>query len=168
MAIYRLIRNYYADRKVDRPVSIATFGPPAGNRSRLSPSLRQSIPLQHDHLLSSTSPQFTDTRDLTAAFHQAQDRAIAGVLPLVIFDEFDCSFQKQKLGWLAQFLAPMQTTYSRTIRGCTDWWRHCFIRFRGEKAGSRHFVILTTIKNSVTRRDPTRQPASWLSECRNN
>ena len=52
MAIYRLIRNYYADRKVDRPISIATFGPPAaGNHSRLSPSLPTSIPRQHDHLL---------------------------------------------------------------------------------------------------------------------
>jgi hypothetical protein len=34
--------------------------------------------------------------------------AVKDAIPVVLFDEFDSSFQDQRLGWLSQFLMPMQ------------------------------------------------------------
>jgi len=52
--------------------------------------------------------QFNSVEVLTEAFHQVQDRVLASdEVPLVIFDEFDASFDGV-LGWLKYFLAPMQ------------------------------------------------------------
>jgi len=37
-----------------------------------------------------------------------RDISLTGKIPLVFFDEFDCSFNQKPLGWLKYFLAPMQ------------------------------------------------------------
>jgi hypothetical protein len=68
----------------------------------------------------------TDPKDLTAAFHQAQDRALAEEVPLVFFDEFDSSLNKEPYGWLKYFLAPMEDGKSELPGRQGDlrirWW----------------------------------------------
>jgi hypothetical protein len=51
--------------------------------------------------------QFRSPSDLAKVFHKARDFSLEGKIPLIIFDEFDTSFEG-KLGWLKYFLAPMQ------------------------------------------------------------
>ena len=51
--------------------------------------------------------QFSNRDHLIAAFRLIQDRIMATEIPLVFFDEFDCSFEGEDLGWLKYFLAPM-------------------------------------------------------------
>jgi hypothetical protein len=52
--------------------------------------------------------QFASTSDLPAALQRVRDCAVEGSLPLVFWDEFDTALGGRELGWLAQFLAPMQ------------------------------------------------------------
>ena len=48
--------------------------------------------------------QFQDAPDLNGAFHQVRDLALAGLTPVVLWDEFD----SRDLHWLQYLLAPMQ------------------------------------------------------------
>ena len=43
-----------------------------------------------------------------SALHQVRDWSLRGKVPLVFFDEFDCRFNNEDLGWLKYFLSPMQ------------------------------------------------------------
>lgn len=52
--------------------------------------------------------QFKDQSDLSGIFDDVRDMIISGDIPAVLFDEFDCALDKQALGWLKYFLAPMQ------------------------------------------------------------
>jgi hypothetical protein len=61
--------------------------------------------------------QLTDPKNLTAAFHQAQDRALAEEVPLVFFDEFDTSLPEQPYGWLKYFLSADGGWHVQTGRG---------------------------------------------------
>jgi hypothetical protein len=108
MALHTLISNYLDDRKNDKPFSIATFGTPGSGKSFAIKQIVESIDEDAARMpLEFNVSQFTSVDDLAAAFHQAHDRSMQGNA-LVIFDEFDASFDKEPLGWLKYFLAPMQ------------------------------------------------------------
>src|ERR1700733_43568 len=108
MALHTLISNYLDDRKNDKPFSIATFGTPGSGKSFAIKQIVESIDEDAARApLEFNVSQFTSVKDLAAAFHQAHDRSMQGNA-LVIFDEFDASFDKEPLGWLKYFLAPMQ------------------------------------------------------------
>src|SRR6185503_15094555 len=46
--------------------------------------------------------------ELLDALHQVRDAGLSGFIPLVFFDEFDTTLDRQRFGWLRHFLAPMQ------------------------------------------------------------
>ncbi len=52
--------------------------------------------------------QMRDDCELKEAFHQVQDACLKGSIPLVFFDEFDSDKNAIPLGWIKEFLAPMQ------------------------------------------------------------
>jgi hypothetical protein len=108
-SIRRLMQKYLASRDWKRrPLSLAVFGPPGSGKSFTIKQLLDDIdPDSAKRSLDFNVAQFTDLEDLKNAFHKAQDRALEGEVPLVVFDEFDSDF-KGKLGWLKYFLAPMQ------------------------------------------------------------
>lgn len=103
-----LIQKYLQEPTWGRPLCLAVFGPPGSGKGftikEILSSVRRSD--KTDPLVYNLS-QFTSVDDLTAAFHQVQDRALAEDVPLVMFDEFDAYFGHD-LGWLKYFLAPMQ------------------------------------------------------------
>jgi hypothetical protein len=106
-SIHALMREYCAQVYPERPLSIAVFGPPGSGKSYGISEVAKSVLKQIKKLTFNLS-QFSDPRELHGALHQVRDEVLKGLIPLVFWDEFDTSLDKQPLGWLRYFLAPMQ------------------------------------------------------------
>jgi hypothetical protein len=106
-SIRNLMVEYLATTNPGRPLSIAVFGPPGSGKSFAVTEVAKSIAGEEVDRLEFNVAQFTSPTDLARAFHQVRDKSLAGKVPLVFFDEFDCAFDG-KLGWLKYFLTSMQ------------------------------------------------------------
>jgi hypothetical protein len=104
-----LVTKYVGDRTWGRPLSIAVFGPPGSGKNFSIKQILKSVRGGSDSkTLEFNISQFRGLDDLAIAFHKVQDAALSEDAPLVVFDEFDSSFNGDYLGWLKYFLAPMQ------------------------------------------------------------
>jgi hypothetical protein len=106
--IQRLIREYRDAGVQDRPLCIGVFGRPGSGKSY---GLKKVV----GHILGDDVPsmtfnlsEFRDARELSRAFHLIHNATRDRAVPLVFFDEFDCSLGNGLCGWLKYFLAPMQ------------------------------------------------------------
>lgn len=109
-SVRNIIREYIVQPRRGRPLSIAVFGPPGSGKSfAIKEMAREWI---HGGtkmtVLEYNLSQFSSFDDLAAAFQCVRDCAVDESLPLVFWDEFDAAPAGRELGWLAQFLAPMQ------------------------------------------------------------
>ncbi|MBM3245115.1 MAG: Ryanodine receptor Ryr, partial [Candidatus Omnitrophica bacterium] len=112
-SIRNLVCEYLQSPAVTRPLSIGVFGPPGSGKSFGVTEVVKSIApgkVPKDPLEFNLS-QFNSIDELITSFHKVRDVALEGIVPLVFFDEFDSSFNQEKLGWLKYFLAPMQDGY---------------------------------------------------------
>jgi hypothetical protein len=94
--------------KNPKPLSIAVFGAPGSGKSFGIIEVAKSIDPNKVYSINFNVSQFTSTTDLINALYRVRDISITGKIPLVFFDEFDCSFNAEPFGWLKYFLAPMQ------------------------------------------------------------
>jgi hypothetical protein len=96
-----------------RPISVAVFGAAGSGKSFAIKQIAKNLNEQaggSDRLetIECNVAQFRSVEDLGHAITRIASVNNQRKLPLVIFDEFDCSFEDQPLGWLKYFLAPMQ------------------------------------------------------------
>ncbi len=109
-SIRNIVREYLELSIRQRPLSLAVFGPPGSGKSFAIKQMAgqwASSGLRIEVLEFNVS-QFTSEEALASAFQRVRDCAVEGSFPLVFWDEFDSARNGQELGWLAQFLAPMQ------------------------------------------------------------
>lgn len=98
--------NEYLNKKVNKPLSIAVFGPPGSGKSFGVTEIANTISSDIEKLTFNLS-QFQSPNDLLSAFHIVQSTVLKGKIPLVFFDEFDCNLENVDYGWLRYFLSPM-------------------------------------------------------------
>ncbi|MET7616701.1 AAA family ATPase [Streptomyces sp. NPDC005408] len=110
-SVRSLVRDY-AQKKVQRPIaplSIVVFGAPGSGKSTAVKQVigELQIPNSKFKFEEFNLSQFRNTSDVIDSFHRLRDDRLNGVIPLVLWDEFDTSFECS-LGWLRYFLSPMQ------------------------------------------------------------
>ena len=107
-SIKNLISEYLKRSSKNTPLSIAVFGAPGSGKSFGITKLAESIAKDKIKKIEFNLTQFNSPQDLINAFHRVRDCALTGKVPLVFFDEFDVTYNKESLGWLKYFLSPMQ------------------------------------------------------------
>ncbi len=126
----RALIEEYKNGKEKRPISIAVFGNPGSGKSFAIKQLAAVLFKGNKAPLEFNLSQFQSVEDLHQALHQVRDRSIQGEVPLVFWDEFDTKFNDSPLGWLKEFLAPMQDA-SFVSNGHTHPLGRCVFVFAG-------------------------------------
>jgi hypothetical protein len=111
-SIRALVGEYCRQDRPRRPLSIAVFGSPGSGKSFGVTEVASSLLPDQIKKLDFNLSQFTGPEQLLDAFHQVRDIVLAGLIPLVFWDEFDTALPGAsgtlELGWLRHFLVPMQ------------------------------------------------------------
>lgn len=109
-SVRNIIAEYLSSRGRTRPLSIAVFGPPGSGKSFAIKQMASVIASGSTPLgsLEFNLSQFHGIDELPGAFQQIRDLRLRESLPLVFWDEFDSALDGQEMGWLVNFLAPMQ------------------------------------------------------------
>jgi RyR domain len=107
-SIRALVSEYIGKQRQKRPLSIAVFGAPGSGKSFGIIQVAESLRPGEIRVLEFNLSQFSDPHDLLDALHQVRGAGLSGQIPLVFWDEFDTTLDRQPFGWLRHFLAPMQ------------------------------------------------------------
>ena len=107
-SIRALVSEYCRKERQKRPLSIAVFGAPGSGKSFGVIQVAESLRPGEIKVLEFNLSQFSGAPELLDALHQVRDAGLSGFIPLVFFDEFDTTLDRQRFGWLRHFLAPMQ------------------------------------------------------------
>jgi hypothetical protein len=106
--VKRLVREYLEAGVIDRPLSIGVFGKPGSGKSFGVKEVVSSLLPGNTPVWTFNLSEFQTVAELARTFHIIHDLTRDGSMPLIFFDEFDCSLNGEMCGWLKYFLAPMQ------------------------------------------------------------
>ncbi|MBX3070176.1 MAG: ATP-binding protein [Thermomicrobiales bacterium] len=109
-SVRNIINEYLETAKKQRPLNLAVFGPPGSGKSFAIKQMAKVTTSSGPPIsvLEFNVSQFKDVEDVPQALHRVRDEAVSGSLPLVFWDEFDSVLDGREMGWLVNFLAPMQ------------------------------------------------------------
>lgn len=110
-AIKRMIEEYLSDgHSSQKPLSIAVFGPPGEGKSLSVRKILEELGEAGKNIavLPCNLSEFTSREQLDKVFTEINAIGALNKTPVVFFDEFDCEYERQPLGWLRFFLAPME------------------------------------------------------------
>jgi hypothetical protein len=159
-SIANLFRKYLDDASIEKPLSIAVFGPPGSGKSFAIKSIANSIDPQKLRPLEFNVAEWRDPADLTDALHVARDVWLNGAVPLVFFDEFDAALGNDRLTWLKSFLAPMQDGKFKEKSRQHDVGRAIFVFAGGTAIDFNSFEEYDDVDDTSNSTPDARPPAS--------
>ncbi len=107
-SIKTLLSEYIRHKERKVPISVAVFGPPGSGKSFGVKQIARGVTQKRTREFVFNLAQFSTFDELTRQLLKVRDSALDDEIPLVFFDEFDCSYGDRPLGWLKFFLSPMQ------------------------------------------------------------
>jgi hypothetical protein len=109
-SVRNIIGEYLSVSRKHRPLNLAVFGPPGSGKSFAIKQMSKELTSggARISILEFNVSQFRSIDELPIALQRVRDHAVQETLPLVFWDEFDSALMGQELGWLVNFLAPMQ------------------------------------------------------------
>jgi hypothetical protein len=112
--IRRLAQNYLeAKRPNEKPIGITVLGQPGAGKSFAVKTVFETLPkackdLIEDAFLECNLAGLERPEDIAEFFQLARDKRLRGKVPVLFFDEFDCTVDDEPYFWLKHFLAPLQ------------------------------------------------------------
>src|SRR5262249_46142848 len=112
-AVRALLQSYLSNPSSNKPLGIAVFGPPGAGKGFAVKNITETLPDTLKHLIKDDRHEcnltaLSDPEDLAHYFQLSRNSALRGKVPLLFFDEFDCSVEGTRFYWLKHFLAPLQ------------------------------------------------------------
>ncbi len=148
-SMQRLMCEYLSRLTVVRPLSVAVFGPPGAGKSFGIKQIADRFKSDgydlsiHEYNLA----QFERYFDLEEALIRVQGSIAKNHIPMVFFDEFDCSLDNRALGWLKYFLSPMQDGQFRHAGATLGIGKSIFVFGGGT---SRTFQDFTRVSSEIS------------------
>src|SRR5436190_6646497 len=88
LSIKGLVEKYLERPEWKRPLSLVVFGPPGSGKGFTVKQILSGIrDIDCKRSMTVNLSQFSNISELARVFHQIQDRALSGEIPLVFFDE---------------------------------------------------------------------------------
>jgi hypothetical protein len=108
-----LVQSYLSNPSSNKPLGIAVFGPPGAGKGFAVKNITETLPDRLKNLIKDDRHEcnltaLSDPEDLTHYFQLSRNSTLRGKVPLLFFDEFDCSVERTEFYWLKHFLAPLQ------------------------------------------------------------
>lgn len=138
-SVRNLLKEYIATENPRSPLSIAVFGQPGSGKSFGVTQLAKSIDSSQITKMVFNVAQWTSQQDLINSLHKVTDQVLRDKIPLVFFDEFDSNYEKEQLGWLKFFLAPMQDCKYKDGETMHPIGKSIFVFAGGTSPNIQHF-----------------------------
>jgi hypothetical protein len=108
-----LLQAYLSNPVQTKPLGIAVFGPAGAGKSFAVKNIVETLPepvrkLIRDDRLECNLTALSGPEDLAHYFQLARNSVLRGKVPMLFFDEFDCTVGDSRFFWLKHFLAPLQ------------------------------------------------------------
>lgn len=134
------IFNEFVNSKETKICAIAAFGPPGCGKSFGIKGLATKLdPNKFQQIIINLS-QLESQQNLTKEYQDIRNISLKGKIPIVFFDEFDSTVQKEQYGWLKSFLAPIQDGEFTDEQGTHPIGKAIFVFAGGTKKTIQEFI----------------------------